>query len=106
MCVDQLECAIEVRHANNAKHWAEDLLTIDGHFGLDVVEQTAAQEETALITGDLGTAPIDDQLRAFHEAFGDIAADLVEVLPRHQRSHLGLLVATRVDLETARALCQ
>ena len=44
---------------------AEDLLAVDAHLRLHVVEQARAEVEALLVPGDAQPAAVDDELRAF-----------------------------------------
>src|SRR5690242_9026638 len=70
MLVDELHCAIEIRHAHHRQHRAENLLSIDAHLRLHIVEQAAAKEEALLIPGHTAATPIHHQLGAFLLARG------------------------------------
>ena len=60
--VDQFDRAVEIGHADHAQDRSEDLLLVDAHVGVHVVEQSAGKEEPALATRRLESAPVDDQL--------------------------------------------
>ena len=83
--------------AHHRKHRPENLLLVDRHMGLDLVEQAAADEVAVLVALQLEAAAVDHQLGAFLDAGVDIAAHLVEQLPGDHGAVVGLVVGGRPD---------
>ncbi len=77
-----LTALVEIGRAHDRQHRAEDLLLVDAHLGLDVVEQAAAEEEAVLVALQFEAAAVDDELGAFLDAEIDIGAHLLEMLRR------------------------
>ena len=88
--------------ADHREHRPEDLLAVDLHVRLDVVEQRAADEEAVLVALQREAAAIDDQLGACFDARVDVADDLVALRLGDDRAHLRVLVGRRADLERSR----
>ena len=106
MLVDELHRFGEVLRAHARQHRAEDLFLVDAHRGRHVVEQGAAGEEAALVSGHLVAAAIDDELRAFRDTQCDVALDALQRLVRDDRPHLGIEFHAVLDLQRLRALGQ
>jgi hypothetical protein len=49
MVVDELGRAVEIGGTHNREDRPEDLLLVDPHLGLHLVEQAAAEEEAVLV---------------------------------------------------------
>ena len=95
--VDRIPIGVPPHHRQDR---AEDLLAIDGHVGLDPVEQAAADEIAVLIA--LPVLPegpaVHDEPGALGHALVHIAADLGEMLGGDERTHFGGPVRRRPDL--------
>src|SRR5215472_7589586 len=88
MLVDQLDGGIVVGHPHHREHGAEDLLLVDAHRRLHLVEKAAAEIEAVLVALQLETPAIHEELGPFLDAEIDIAPDLVQMLLRDARTHL------------------
>ena len=97
--VDHLDRIGIGRRADDREDGAEDLLAVDGHLGRDAVEQRAADVVSLFIALQRETAAVDDEFGAFGDALVDIAQHLVAVRAGDQRTHLGVLVCRRANLE-------
>ena len=104
--VDQLQRRFVVRASYHREHRAEDLFLVDLHVGLDLVEQTAADEVAFFVALQLQTATVHGQFGAFLDAGVHVAGDPLQGLLGDQRPHLGFRIAVRADLETADLRCQ
>ena len=71
-----------VLHRADRRDRPEDLLVADGHLRRDVVEHGRADEIAVRPIGDAGLAAVDEQLRAFGDAFLDVADDALPVRAR------------------------
>ena len=75
--------------AHDRQHRAEDLLFVDAHVGLDLVEHRAAHEEAVLVALQFQAAAVDDELGAFLDAEIDVGAHLVVMRLCDERPHFG-----------------
>ena len=83
--VDELGRMIEIGAAHAREHRPEDLLPVDPHLRLDLVEQAAVEEKAVLVTLQFETAAVDDELSPFPDAEIDIGAHAVEMLAGDER---------------------
>src|SRR6202011_3427395 len=60
--VDELDRVLEIGRPHHRQDRPEDLLPVDPHLGLDLVEQTAAEEKAVLVALQFEAAAIDYQL--------------------------------------------
>ena len=97
--VHQVHRRFEIRHAGDRQYRSENFFLVNGHVRFDLVEQAAAEEEPVLVSLDLVTAAVDDQLCAFLDAEVHITAHLVEVLLRDQRTHFRGFTGAGVDFQ-------
>ncbi len=89
MAVDQVHGLLQRADAHDAQHRAEDLVLVDRHAGLHVVEQAGADEVAVLVAGgQLHVAAVDQQRGAFLDALGHVAPDLLAMRLRDQRAHV------------------
>nr|WP_254801958.1 hypothetical protein [Kitasatospora sp. SUK 42] len=104
--VDERQALLVGGDADDGEDRAEDLVVVDGHAGLHVVEQRGAEPETVggrgavlVLGGDRVLAPVHGELGAVGDAGLDVGGDLVAVLAGDQRTHLRVAVAAGADLE-------
>ncbi|OLE17655.1 MAG: hypothetical protein AUG88_06270 [Actinobacteria bacterium 13_1_20CM_4_68_12] len=90
------------RNAGDAEHRAEDLVLVDVHLRLDVVEQRDAEEEPSAVGRSL--AAVSDDGGALVAALVDVRRDLVAMLARDERPHLGIGLHPVADLHLRQAL--
>jgi hypothetical protein len=83
--VDELGRMIEIGAAHAREHRPEDLLPVDPHLRLDLVEQAAVEEKAVLVTLQFETAAVDDEHSPFPDAEIDIGAHAVEMLAGDER---------------------
>ena len=98
VCIDEIECGVEIRHPHHAQHRAENFFAIDAHVGGDMIEQTSTQKETIGMAFDRVAAAVDDQRCAFGDAGIDIACHFVAMRAGNQRAHFRI-EAAGTDLE-------
>ena len=60
IAVDEVDGIREVLDAHDREHGPEDLLAVDPHRGLDLIEQRRAHEEPVLAAGNGDTATVDE----------------------------------------------
>ena len=90
--------------ARDAEHRTEDLVLVDVHLRLDVVEQRHAQEEPVAIAVRPDITAVGDHGRALLPALVDVRGDLVAVLAGDERPHLGIRLHAVADLHPRQAL--
>ncbi|MPN16889.1 hypothetical protein SDC9_164236 [bioreactor metagenome] len=78
--VDELHRFLQILCAHHAEHGAEDFFLVNLHAGLDVVEQTGAEEVAVFVSGHLHATAIDDERGAFGHACIHVALHLFKVL--------------------------
>ena len=88
--VGLLDGAVEVVHAHDVEHGAEDFLAGERHVGLHAVDDGGAEVKTARGIGHFHAAAVGDDFRAFLFAAGDEAQHAVAVLRGDDRAHVGL----------------
>ena len=100
MVVDEIEGRYRKRvAAHHRQYRPEDLLFVDAHLGLDLVEHAAAEEKAVLVALQLQVAAVDCQFGPLLHPEIDVGAHLVVMLPGDERPHLGLGVGARADLQ-------
>src|SRR5690348_883998 len=99
--VDHLNGSIVRLGASHGEHRSKDLLAIDLHVGRHAVEQRSADETSLLITLKSEVAAVHDQICALGYAGVYVVSNLIEMLLRYERAHLGLRIQARADVEAA-----
>ncbi len=88
VAVDQFQCLVVALGANHAEYGAEDLIGVDLHGRLDVIEQGDANEEAVVV--EEGFAAIGNDGGAFGSGARNIGGHLVAVFAGDQRTHVGV----------------
>src|SRR5437879_1560733 len=109
--VHEVHSLSEILHAHATQHGSEDFFPVDAHLRGHLIEESAAEPEAALVTGDgegaarFGVDPaIDDELRTARHAVVDVRSDPLERLARDDRPHFCAGVHAVGDFQLARAV--
>src|SRR6266478_2899161 len=109
--VHEVHSRSEILHAHATKYGSEDFYPVDAHLRGHPIEQSAAEPEAALVTGDgegaarFGVHPaVDGELRTTRHALVDIRTDPLERLACDDRPHFCAGVHAVADLELSGAL--
>ena len=70
------------RRPHDAQHRAEDLLAVDRHLGVDMIEEARPEPEPVGPVGDGEPAPVDDERGALVDAGADERCDAIAVRAR------------------------
>ncbi len=103
--VDHLEGGFEVVDAHDSEDGSEDLLAVDLHVGLYVVEEAGSEEE-AFAPGKGGLTAVYDELSALLGAVLDVGLHFFEMRFGDERAELCALLHAVADLEFLDALLE
>ena len=100
VAVDQLDRLVEAGAADDREDGTEDLVGVDRHARVDLVDHRRPDPEAAAV--DLELAAVDGQLGAGVGALADVVDDPLARLRRHHRSHFRAGVEAGADLDLTR----
>src|SRR5918993_2897230 len=95
--VDQVDGVVDGVRAQHREDRTEDLLPVDRHVLLHLVDQRRAEEEAVLVPGDDEVAAVDDDLRAVLLARGDQRDDPVLGRLTDDRAHVAARLPAGAD---------
>ncbi len=87
--VDKIDGLLQVIHARDGHHWAEDLLFGDGHVRRHLVEHGWGNKKPVGMPLNLDTAAVKDELGPFILALFNIPQHTFFVGSTDHRPHLG-----------------
>src|SRR5580698_216762 len=76
--IDHCQSCLEVVHANDSEHWSEDLVLIDLHLRLHMVEQACAKKKSFTF-GQHIFSSIDDQFGTLLFSLLKISCDALQM---------------------------
>ena len=100
VAVDQTQRIVQRVDPHEGEHGTKDLVGVDLHVFGDVVDKTRSEPETMRVASDVGLATVDGHARAFVFANAEIRRDLVAMLGRDERTHLGRCIGAGADGES------
>ncbi len=87
MLIDQLQRRLKIIRPHNPQNRPKDLLTIDPHLRLHMIEQTSPKKEPFASSQRMRT-PINNQLSTFLSPKLNIPSHTLQMSLRHQRPQL------------------
>ena len=84
-------------HPHDRQHRAEDLVVVERHAGLDVVEERRREEVALAVRVVVVPAPVDDERRPLGHPGVEVGRHLVAVLRRDERAHVAAAGAVAGD---------
>jgi len=95
--IDQASRCLVIGRPRHSQDRAKDLFLIDRHLRANTVKQAASNEVTILITLEGKVTTVEKKVDALCDAGIDLAAELFEVLLRHEWFHLRIGIGARSD---------